>query len=182
MRRNSLGLAVFAAAGLMSLAGTASAQEAKDYAFGIRDAAAKADDDAYYFYSGEVYSTHAYNHADILTQYASRGQVVPIAVIEEHATEIRNNLNAADKSYSKLSKEFQSNPEAEKHIKREHEHRKAAMAAIDKLQADSKKAGRGEAKTVAADAQTVQTELAAASGEHRLFMQKIQKTSVATKP
>jgi hypothetical protein len=154
---------------------------ANDYSFGVRSAAAKADDDAYYFYSGEMYTNHAYDQADVLTQYAARGQVVPISVIEEHATEIRNNLTAADRSYGKLSKQWQSDAEAEKHLKREHEHRQAAIVAIDKLQADAKKAGKGEAKAVAADAKTVQTELSAASGEHRRFLQKIQNASIATK-
>ena len=165
------------------MAGSAFAQNtANDYAFGIRDAAAKADNDAYYFYTGEMYRSHAYDNADVLTQYASLNRPVPIAVIEEHTAAIRHNLVASEKSYARLSKEYKSNPEAEKHLARMHEHDKNALAALDKVDVDEK-TGNADPKKLAADAKTVQTELAAASGEHQRFLQKIGKApAVASKP
>jgi len=183
MRKNLLLVALCAASGFFSLAGTTLAQEiGKDYAFGIRDAAAKADNDAYYFYAGEMYRSHAYDNADILTQYASLNRPVPIAVIEEHTAAIRNNLVASEKSYARLSKQYKSNPEAEKHLARMHEHDKNALAALDKVDVDEK-AGKADPKKLAGDAKTVQTELSAASGEHQRFLQKIGKApAVASNP
>jgi hypothetical protein len=181
MRKNLWLVPLCAVASLFSFASNAGAQEiGKDYAFGIRDAAAKADDDAYYFYSGEMYRNHAYDHADVLTQYASLNRPVPIAVIEEHTKEIRANLVASDKSYSKLTKDFQNNPAAEKHLALMHEHQKNALAALDKVDA-GEKSGKVDAKTLATNAKTVQTELSAAAGEHQRFLQKAGKTAVATK-
>ena len=180
MRKNLLLVALCAASGFFSLASNALAQEAKDYAFGVRDAAAKADDDAYYFYSGEMYRSHAYDNADVLTQYASLNRPVPVTVIEEHTAAIRNNLVASGKSYARLSKQFKSNPEAEKHLGRMHEHQKNALAALDKVDIDEK-SGKADPKKLAADAKTVQTELAAASGEHQKFLQKIRNPTTAAK-
>ncbi len=181
MRKNLVGLLALATAGLASFASVGVAQNpSRDYAFGIRDAAAKADDDAYYFYSGELYANHAYDHADVLTQYAGLGRTIPVSVIEEHSGEIRNNLVAADKSYAKLTTQFKDNAEAEKHLKREHEHRLAAIKALDKLQADSK-AGKSDPQAVAADAKTIQTELSASSGEHQRFLQKTRPATTASK-
>jgi hypothetical protein len=181
MRKNLLLVALCAASGVFSLASTALAQEiGKDYAFGVRDAAAKADDDAYYFYAGEMYRSHAYDNADILTQYASLDRPVPIAVIEEHTAAIRNNLVASGKSYARLTKEFKDSPEAEKHLTLMHEHQKNALTALDKLDAGAK-SGKADAKATATNAKTVQTELAAASGEHQRFLQKAGKATVAAK-
>lgn len=182
MRKNLLLVALCAASGIFSLASDTLAQQiGKDYAFGIRDAASKADDDAYYFYSGEMYRSHAYDNADVLTQYASLNRPVPVTVIQEHTAAIRTNLVASGKSYDRLSKEFKNNPEAEKHLARMHEHQKNALTALDKLEA-AEKSGKPEPKTIAADAKVVQTELSAASGEHQKFLQKTGKATVATKP
>jgi len=181
MRRNLLLVALCAASGFFSLASTTLAQEiGKDYAFGIRDAAAKADDDAYYFYSGEMYRSHAYDNADVLAKYAALNRPVPVTVIEEHTGAIRNNLVASGKSYARLTKEFKDSPEAEKHLARMHEHQKNALTALDKLDAAAK-SGKADPKTITADAKAVQTELAAASGEHQRFLQKAGKATVATK-
>jgi hypothetical protein len=179
--RHSLFVALCATAGLFSLAGNTLAQDTgRDYAFGIRDAAAKADDDAYYFYTGEMYGRHAYDHADVLTQYVLLGRPVPATVVEQHSTAIRENLAAAGKSYGKLTKDFKNNPDAEKHLARMHEHQKNALAALDKLDAAAK-SGKADPKTISTDAKAVQTELAAATGEHQRFLQKIGQSAVATK-
>ncbi|HEX4145104.1 MAG TPA: hypothetical protein VHY91_16475 [Pirellulales bacterium] len=180
MRIHFLAIAL-CASGFLSSAGALLAQDAsRDYAFGIRDAAAKADDDAYYFYTGEMYRSHAYDNADVLTQYAALNRPIPVPVIEEHTAAIRNNLVASNKAYSKLTKQFKDNPEAEKHLARMHEHQKNALTALDKLDAAAK-SGKAEPKTINADAKAVQTELAAASGEHQRFLQKAGKAPVASK-
>ena len=54
-------------------------------------------------------------------------------MIEEHTAAIRNNLVASNKSYARLSKQFKSNPEAEMHLNRMHEHQKSAPTALDKV-------------------------------------------------
>ncbi len=178
MRTHSTLAALSAAFVLFSFASPAFTQDSpRDYAFGIRDAAAKADDDAYYFYAGEMYRTHAYDNADILTQYASLNRPVPIAVIEEHTAAIRSNLLASEKAYGRLSKQYKSNSEAEKHLVRMHEHDKNALAALDKVDTDERK-GKADPKKLAADAKAVQTELSAASGEHQRFLQRIGRAPV----
>ncbi|HTU24988.1 MAG TPA: hypothetical protein VMF30_06300 [Pirellulales bacterium] len=182
MRKQALLVICSATLGLAGIAATASAQNPReDYAFGIRDAAAKADNDAYYFYSGEMYNTHAYDNANVLTQYILLGRPVSAEILEEHSAAIRSNLAASQKSYGRLTKEFKNNAEAEKHLKKMHEHQKAALAALDKLDAAAK-SGKTDAKTLSADAKAVETELAAASGEHQRFLQKIGRAPVAAKP
>jgi hypothetical protein len=179
MRRELIFVALCVASGFFSLAGSAFSQDtAKDYAFGIRDAAAKADNDAYYFYTGEMYRSHAYDNADVLTQYALLNRPVPVAVIEEHTAAIRHNLVASEKAYARLSREYKSNPEAEKHLARMHEHDKSALAALDQVDVDEK-SGKADPKKLATDAKTVQTELAAASGEHQKFLQASGRAAVA---
>ena len=55
------------------------------------------------FYLGEVYRGHAGDHAFLLNQYSATGTPVPIDVIQEHAAAVRANIEAAQKSYGKIS-------------------------------------------------------------------------------
>jgi len=102
-----------------------------------------------------------------------------LATIQNHASELRSDLAVANQSYAKLSSEYKNNAEAEKYLNREHQHRQAALAAIDRLQADTK-AGRTRSRAAQADARTVQVELAAASGAHWQFVHSIETSSAAT--
>ena len=66
--------------------------------------------DAYYFHLGEVYDSHAYDHARILHRYEVDREPVPMDVIEEQTAQIRSNIEAANKAYGKLSDATRKDP------------------------------------------------------------------------
>src|SRR5580704_9966721 len=75
-----------------------------------RPADAKVRGDAYYFYLGEVYRGHAGDHGFLLNQYSATGKPVPTEVIQEHATAIQANIEAAQKSYVKITAGAKKDP------------------------------------------------------------------------
>lgn len=174
MHKNSLRVVAFAAPGFISLVSLVLAQES-GYTFGVRDATAKALGDDYYFYTAQLYASHASDHADVLDQYASVNQPVPAAVIKEHTAAIRGNLTASSKSYSKLSKEFTKDPEAMKHLTAVREHYTDLEIGLSRLEGGAK--GPGEPRLIGAYAKTIKSSLASASTEHKQFMETRNKST-----
>ena len=122
MNRRSVAVGLLLTSCVTLAAGTALAQQAAD---------AKVRGDAYYFYLGEVYRGHAGDHAFLLNQYSSTGKPVPKEVIQEHAAAMRADIEAAQKSYVKISAAAKKDPSvgAElKGIEKHHTNRTCASA------------------------------------------------------
>jgi hypothetical protein len=174
MRVQALFASLVALVGVLAFASTSLAQNPHGYSFGIRNAASKTLGDDYYFYAGETYGLHAYDHADVLGHYAATGKAVPQDVVKEHADEIRSNVAASKKAYSKLSAKAKDHPEIAKHLKAIEQHHAAAAAAADKLSAS-----KGDAKAVATHSADVQKSLKSAAGEHQQLIKKLNRDSSA---
>ncbi|MGC3970890.1 MAG: hypothetical protein QM775_27225 [Pirellulales bacterium] len=67
-------------------------------------------------YSARTYSGHAVNHAQVLQHYSQTAETIPQATAQEHAVEVRRNLDAFTKEIAKLPKDFENDPEAKKLI------------------------------------------------------------------
>lgn len=77
-------------------------------------------------YTTRTYSKHAINHAQILQHYAKSAESVPQATAQEHAAEVRRNVDAFGKEIAKFPKEFEKDSEAKKLIDEIREHQAAA--------------------------------------------------------
>jgi hypothetical protein len=150
--------------GAISLVGPAWAQ---------RPADAKVRGDAYYFYTGEVYGGHAGDHAFLLSQYSSTGQPVPNEVVVEHAAAIRANVEAARKSYGKVSAASKKDPTAVAKLKEIEMHHAAALEACGKLDAEAAKA-TGGAEQIGAACDTIGQHLDAADEVNKKLLKQLK--------
>lgn len=127
----------------------------------IRGAASKVRGQDYHFYTGSTYNRHAIDHSGVLNYYSSAEQPVPTDVAKQHSTAIRQNVESSRRSYSLLKKSTVDNKTAQQQLDTIEKHHKAALAAIDKLDACCAKdeAAHGEVGTCCAD---IHKELAAA--------------------
>ena len=165
----------------------------RDFTNGIRDAAAKANGDQYYFYTREAATQEgpirpmlggsaavvpttaqrSFSRNPAATGLANRdlmqAPTLPISVIQAQAGELRTDLQNATGTYETQSRQYKGNPQATMHLDREHQHRLSALKGLDRLQAD-----RRGSQAANNDARAVQSELAAASSEHSWFVQSTQ--------
>lgn len=127
-----------------------------------RDAGSKIRGDAYSVNAGSMYQSHAYDHARVLSDYATSGKTVPKAVVKEHSDAIRANIAAAKKANAGLSEE------AKKEVAK-------SLAAIEKAHAKVLEScnmldeccatGDGDSTTVMTCCKTVAEEMKAAKAE-----------------
>lgn len=105
---------LIAAAGLLLTAGSAYAQQEQP---------ARISQDAYYMYSGQAHDAHAYDWARILKQFSDSKESVPIDLVADTVKAIRENVQAAQKAYDKLSETVKKNPQtAQKLVEVEKQH------------------------------------------------------------
>jgi len=79
-------------------------------------------------YTARTYSRHAINHAQTLQYYGRNNETIAQGTAQEHAAEIRRNVDAFAKETTKLPKEWENDPEAMKLISEIREHQKEAAA------------------------------------------------------
>jgi hypothetical protein len=90
-------------------------------------------------YTARTYSGHAVNHAQTLQYYGRNNQTIPQATAQEHAAEIRRNLDAFGKEIAKLPKDYEKDPEAAKLIAEIKQHQAEAAKHCGMLEAECAK-------------------------------------------
>jgi hypothetical protein len=98
--------------------------------------------DAYYFHLGEVYDSHAYDHARILHRYEVDGEPVPMEVIEEQTAQIRNNIEGANKAYARLSEAARKDPVTAKRLAEIEQFHEGILKLCQKLDTDAQNTAR----------------------------------------
>lgn len=126
--------------------------------------------DAYYVWSGGVHQTHARDEARLLKWYSMAEDVPAPIAAQEHAANIRSDLEAARKDYSGLSKKMRSDKTASKHSESIESHLTKAIAACDQLDAECTK-GKCNPKSLGSCCSNLDRELDAANAEHRKLLQ-----------
>ncbi|MBN8625569.1 MAG: hypothetical protein J0M17_08780 [Planctomycetes bacterium] len=120
-------------------------------------------------YTARTYSGHAINHAQTLQYYGKNSASIPQATAQEHAAEIRRNLDAFGKEIAKLPKEFENDPEAKKLIVEIREHQVAAAKHCGMLESECAK-HMSAGGTVASCCNDMLTHLRAADAAHDKLM------------
>jgi hypothetical protein len=57
----------------------------------------------YYLSTGNVFSRHAHEHAQLLERYASSGETVPASIVREQSKAIHHDVEQAQKSFSRVA-------------------------------------------------------------------------------
>lgn len=90
-------------------------------------------------YTARTYSRHAINHAQILQHYSRAAEAIPQATAQEHAAEVRKNLDAFTKEVDKTPKDFDTDPEAKKLVSEIREHNAEAAKHCGMLETECAK-------------------------------------------
>jgi hypothetical protein len=138
-----------------------------------RPADAKVRGDAYYFYLGEVYRGHAGDHGFLLNQYSATGKPVPTDVIQEHAAAIRTNIEAAQKSYIKVTAAAKKDPNVVAGLKGIEKNHATALSLCDKLDAECTKR-EGDSATICATCEGIGNALDAADATHQKLLKQLK--------
>jgi hypothetical protein len=87
-------------------------------------------------YTARTYSRHAINHTQTLQYYGQNNESIAQGTAQEHAAEIRRNVDAFTKEIAKLPKEWENDPEAAKLIAEIRTHQKQAVEHCGMLEAE----------------------------------------------
>ena len=87
-------------------------------------------------YTARTYSRHAINHTQTLQYYGQNNETIAQGTAQEHAAEIRRNVDAFGKEIAKLPKEWDNDPEAAKLIAEIRTHQKQAVEHCGMLEAE----------------------------------------------
>lgn len=117
-------------------------------------------------YTGSTYHQGAIRHAEALNYYGRHYSQVPKETVKEHAGEIRRNLDAAKKEFSKLEKEAKNNKQVQEHLKIIQAHQAKAEEMCTKLEKAT------DSLTISTCCIDIAKELKAAEGEN----EKLKKT------
>ena len=90
-------------------------------------------------YTARTYSAHAINHAQTLQYYGQHNASIPQGTAQEHAAEVRRNVDAFGKEIAKLHKEWENDPEAAKLIAEIRTHQKQAAEHCGMLETECAK-------------------------------------------
>lgn len=120
-------------------------------------------------YTARTYSKHAINHSQTLQYYGKNSASIPQATAQEHAGEIRRNVDAFGKEIAKLPKEFENDPEAKKLIVEVREHQAEAAKHCGMLETECAK-HMAAGGTVAKCCSDMLTHLRAADAAHDKLM------------
>jgi hypothetical protein len=142
-------------------------------AFAQRAADAKIRGDAYYFYSGEIYRTHAADHAFLLNEYSTTGEPVPKEIVKEHAAAVRTNAAASQKAYTKLSAAAKKDPTVMANLKEIDKHHAAMLMECDKLDAEAGK-NQGQSDKVCAACEEIMKHVDAADELHQNLAKQLK--------
>ncbi|MBL9094498.1 MAG: hypothetical protein JNL96_24965 [Planctomycetaceae bacterium] len=123
-------------------------------------------------YSARTYSRHAINHGQILQHYSKSAESIPQATAQEHATEIRRNLDAFSKEVDKMPKDFENDPEAKKLIAEIRQHNTEASKHCGMLETECAK-HMAAGGTVAKCCEDMLTHLRAADAAHDKLMKHL---------
>lgn len=123
-------------------------------------------------YTARTYSGHAINHAQTLQHYAKSGVAVPQDTAQEHAAEVRRNIDAFGKEVAKLPQEFEKDSEAKKLIDEIREHQAAAAKHCGMLEAECAK-HLADGGTVAKCCDDMLKHLRAADAAHDKLMKHL---------
>jgi len=161
----------FAAFSLMFV--TASTAEAQQYrAMYNPSAAGNLGGAKYRPYTARTYSRHAINHGQILQHYSKSAESIPQATAQEHATEVRRNLDAFAKEIDKLPKEYDNDPEAKKLIAEIKQHNAEAAKHCGMLEAECAK-HMAAGGTLAKCCDDMLTQVRAADAAHDKLMKHL---------
>jgi hypothetical protein len=117
-------------------------------------------------HTASSYQRSAVSHAETLNYYGQRYSQLPSETVKEHAGEIKRNLDAAKKEYSKLGKEAKGNKAVEQHLAKINEHQAKASELAGKLETSA------SGKECAEHCAAIEKELKAAEAEN----DKLKKT------
>ncbi|MBL9091795.1 MAG: hypothetical protein JNL96_11265 [Planctomycetaceae bacterium] len=123
-------------------------------------------------YTARTYSRHAINHGQILQHYGTSTESVPQATAQEHAAEVRKNLDAFAKEIDKLPKDFDNDPEAKKLIAEIRQHNAAAAKHCGMLEEECAK-HMAAGGTVAKCCEDMLADLRAADAAHDKLMKHL---------
>jgi hypothetical protein len=111
--------------------------------------------------TASTYHRGAISHAEALNYYGQRYSKIPAETAKEHTAEIRRNLNAAKKEFTKLEKEANGNKQVEIHLKAIQEHQAKAEEMCKTLEEEAT-----DGKMIATCCQDITKELKAAETEN----------------
>ncbi len=145
---------------------------AADAAIAQRSAGSKILGTAYEGWSGGMYQDHAYDHMEVLRNYAAVDEPIPQEVAKRHVDAVRSNLTAAKKSYARLAAKADDKAAAAKHVAAINEQHAKALAQCDKIDAEVAKGGNaGAVQKCCTDATAA---IKAAQGEHEKMMKDLK--------
>jgi len=124
-------------------------------------------------YTARTYSRHAINHAQTLQYYGRNNETIAQGTAQEHAAEIRRNVDAFAKETGKFPKEWENDPEAAKLVAEIRMHQKQAAEQCGMLEAECAK-HMAAGGTVAKCCTDMLTHLRAADAAHDKLMQYLK--------
>lgn len=103
-----------------------------------RPATPKIRGDAYFVYCGEIYRSHAGDHAFLLNGLTASGPAEK-ATVAEHAAAIRSDIGASNRGYAGLSAAAKKNPIVVAKLKEIDKQHATILGLCDKLDAEAAK-------------------------------------------
>lgn len=141
-------------------------------AFAQRDAGSKIRGDAYRPFSARSYNRGALDHARVLNYYSRSYQVIPTETAQEHAAEVRRNLDLARKEAAKLKPQAKSDPTVAKHLAALNKHYDEADRMCSMLVEECAKAD-GDTTAIMECCSSLDKSLQAADAEHEKLMKHL---------
>ncbi|MEX2121530.1 MAG: hypothetical protein WD847_18215 [Pirellulales bacterium] len=125
-------------------------------------------------HSASAYQRQARSHARVLNHYGRRHEAVPQDTAQEHATEIRRNMEAATKEVAKLEKDKQlrNNKQIMEQVAKVREHHAKAAEMCDMLD-EACAQGDADSATLCECCSVIYKELEAAEAEHDKLKQML---------
>lgn len=123
-------------------------------------------------YTARTYSRQAINNAQVLQHYGRSSESIAQDTAQEHAVEIRRNVDNFSKEIAKLPKEYENDAEAKKLIVEIREHQKQAALHCGMLETECAKQLASGGK-VAACCTDMLTHLQAADAAHEKLMKHL---------
>ena len=132
--------------------------------FAQRDATSKISGEAYRVGSSGMYQQHAYDNAHALSYYAQQGKAVPKETVQDHAAQIRKNLELSNKELVALEEKAKTDKIVAQHLTAIKEHHAKAIEACGMV--DECAAMEDNSVTLAKCCTDMATHLKAAKAEH----------------
>lgn len=133
--------------------------------------------------TARTYQRTAREHAGALNYYGKTYKALPKETVQEHLAEVKRNVEAAQKEFSKVDAETKKDPEVVKSLKIIHDHHAKALEMCKMAEGESVKDITDTAKLCEC-CEGMQKELEAAEAEHAKMMKhlKMEPLDAHTKP